>query len=244
MSGLLGEIGTIEWCRRTNGILGRGERARFMAATVLRAGAALPRVLALRLGLGGGGPDPSRLAPPDSAFARELVDACGDLDPMVVEHGYRSYLFGRALGEAEGLECDEEGLFAATMLHDYAFARIERLTDRCFTLAGAEVAADLLAASPLAPRARHEVLDAITLHLNPRVGRERARCSTWPMTASSSTCSAYGPGSWTAPGSRGSSSAIPAQASPRAPSRSSAGMAGASPVAGRAPSSRPASGRP
>ena len=34
MSGLLGEIGTIEWSRRTNGILGRGEKARFLAAVV------------------------------------------------------------------------------------------------------------------------------------------------------------------------------------------------------------------
>ena len=29
MSRLLGEIGTIEWSRRTRGILGRGEKARY-----------------------------------------------------------------------------------------------------------------------------------------------------------------------------------------------------------------------
>ena len=43
MSGMLGEIGTIEWARRTNGILGRGERARFLAAATIKAAAVLPR---------------------------------------------------------------------------------------------------------------------------------------------------------------------------------------------------------
>jgi hypothetical protein len=173
MSGLLGEIGTIEWCRRTNGILGRGERARFVAAVVLTTARVLPRLLATRAGARGSGPDPSQLTPPDSPFARDLVEACADLDPMVVEHGYRSYLFARALGEVERLECDEEALFAATMLHDYAFETMDSLTDKCFTLAGAEVAEQVLDASPLSESARHDVLDAITLHLNPTVPRER-----------------------------------------------------------------------
>lgn len=173
MSGLLGDIGTIEWSRRTRGILGRGERARFFAATVLRTSRALPRLLASRGGSRGSGPDPSKLAPPDTPFARDVVAACKDLDPMVIEHGYRSYLFGRALGEAEGLHCDEEALFAATMFHDYAFETMGELRDRCFTFAGAEVAARFLESSPLSATARHDVLDAITLHLNPHVPPEQ-----------------------------------------------------------------------
>jgi hypothetical protein len=173
MSGLLGDIGTIEWSRRTNGILGRGERARFLAAVVLRTSRALPRMLASSFGVHGSGPDPSQLTPPDTPFAREVVDVCAELDPMVVEHGYRSHVFARALGLAEGLECDEEALFAATMLHDYAFETMGELTDRCFTLAGAEVAAEFLESSPLSAAACHDVLDAITLHLNPAVPRER-----------------------------------------------------------------------
>jgi hypothetical protein len=173
MSGLIGEIGTIEWARRTNGILGRGERARFLAAVVLKTARAMPRLLASRAGLRGSGPDPSELTPPDTPFAGEVVEACADLDPMVVEHGYRSYLFGRALGVVGGIECDEEALFAATMFHDYAFETMESLTDRCFTLAGAEVAAQALEASPLSETERHDVLDAITLHLNPTVPPER-----------------------------------------------------------------------
>lgn len=171
MTFLLGDIGTIEWCRKTNGILGRGERARFMAATVLATSRAVPRLAAARAGRrGSGGPDPSALTPPDTPFTREVLDACADLDPMLVEHGYRSYLYARALGQVEGVSCDDEALFAATILHDYAFGEMDTISDKCFTLVGAEVAADLLKSSPLSEALRHDVQDAITLHLNPKVG--------------------------------------------------------------------------
>ncbi len=167
---LLGDIGTIEWSRRTNGILGRGERARYLAAFALEMLVATPRLLAAKAGMRGSGPDPSALTPPDTPFAAEVVEACADLGPMVIEHSYRSYIFARALGVANGIECDEEALFAATMLHDYGFKGIEALSDRCFTAAGAAAAESFLAGSSLPEPSRHEVLDAITLHFNPSVG--------------------------------------------------------------------------
>lgn len=67
MSRLLADIGTIEWARRTNGILGRGERARFMAATVLASARLLPELWADRRAQGAT-VDPSRLTPPDTPF--------------------------------------------------------------------------------------------------------------------------------------------------------------------------------
>jgi hypothetical protein len=170
---LLGEIGTIEWCQRTNGILGRGERARFAAAVTLTATRVLPRVLAARAGWRGSGPDPSALTPPDTPFARDVLAACAELDPMIVEHGYRSYIYARALGVVDGLAYDDEALFAATMLHDFAFGTMDQLDGTCFTLAGAEVAEGVLADSPLSGALRHDVLDAITLHFNPSVGPQR-----------------------------------------------------------------------
>jgi HD domain len=173
VSTLLGDIGTIEWARRTRGILGRGERARFTAAVLLRTARELPRVIGSRSERGSSGPDPSELTPPDTPFAKEVVEACADLGPTVIEHSYRSYLFARALGIAEGVECDEEALFAAVMFHDYAFPAIGELTDRCFTLAGAEEAERFLESSPLSESQRHDVLDAICLHINPSVPLER-----------------------------------------------------------------------
>jgi hypothetical protein len=170
---LLGDIGTLEWCRRTNGILGRGERARFLAAVVLQTGRLTPRLVAARAGMGGGGLDPSGITPPDTPFTRDVVEACGDLDPMIVEHGISSYVFAAALGQIERIECDQEALFAGAVLHDYAFATMDTVTDKCFTLVGAEAAADLLAASPLSAALQRDVQESITLHLNPAVDREQ-----------------------------------------------------------------------
>jgi hypothetical protein len=169
MSRLMGDIGTIEWCRRTEGILGRGEKARYMAAVALATARVLPRMLTSRGGSGSGGPDPSKLTPPDTPFAREVLEACGELEPMTIEHSIRSYVFARALGEVEGLECDHEALFAATMFHDHAFPRIDEIDGRCFTLVGAEDAERFLASSSLDRSLHREVLDAITLHVNPSV---------------------------------------------------------------------------
>jgi hypothetical protein len=173
VTSLLGDIGTLEWCRRTNGILGRGERVRFLVAVILQTGRLTPRLVAARAGRGGGSFDPSEITPPDTPFARDVVEACGDLDPMVVEHGIRSYVFGAALGRIEGIECDQEALFAGAVLHDYAWATMETGTEKCFTLVGAEAAADLLAASPLSADLQRDVMESITLHLNPRVDREQ-----------------------------------------------------------------------
>ena len=54
-----------------------------------------------------------------------------------------------------------------------AFPEIGSLTDRCFAVAGAEDAERFLETSPLSEDQRHDVLDAICLHINPSVDRER-----------------------------------------------------------------------
>jgi hypothetical protein len=129
----------------------------------------LPRIYRARVGRRAGGPDPSEAAIPKTSFAREVIEACKPLDRMIREHGYRTYIFGRTLATVEGIECNEEALFAAAMLHDYAFLEMEKVKDRCFTLVGVEKAEQLLKNSPLSADARHAVLDAITLQLNPVV---------------------------------------------------------------------------
>ena len=168
--GILGDIGTLEWARRTNGILGRGERARFVAAVTLEQMRGTPRVLAGRLGRPRpGGPDPSELTPPDSPAAREAIEACAELPHSVIEHSYRSYLYGRALGDVEGVDCDEEALFVGAMLHDYGMRDIDSLRDRCFTLPGAEAALEVGERAGWEPARREAAAEAITFHLNPVV---------------------------------------------------------------------------
>lgn len=170
---LLGDIGSIEWTQRTRGILGRRERVRFRLATSISIGSELPRILAARAGRRAAGPDPSAVAIPDTRFAGEVIRACETLDPMVREHGYRTYVFGLTLATVEGVDCDEEALFAAAMLHHYSFPVTEQPRDGCFTVASADVATRLLNGSSLPPDAQHDVLDAIALHLNPVVDLDR-----------------------------------------------------------------------
>jgi hypothetical protein len=174
MSRLLGDIGTIEWSRETKGLLRGSERWRYVVAVLLQTMQSAPRMLLAKAGLWGSGADPSLFAPPDTLLTRRVLEASAEIHPMLVTHGIRSYLFARALGRLDALECDDEALFVAAVLHDYAFP-IEptRITDRCFSLAGAEVAHELLRDSSLSAALQHAVLDSITLHLNPYVAREQ-----------------------------------------------------------------------
>jgi HD superfamily phosphohydrolase YqeK len=57
--------------------------------------------------------------PPDSALTRAAEAlARRRLSPAVLNHSYRTYAFGAALGELESLDVDRELLFAAALLHD------------------------------------------------------------------------------------------------------------------------------
>jgi hypothetical protein len=170
---MLEEVGTLEWARRTNGILGSGERARFIARVVFKTSVAGPRLMAMRAGVRGGGIDPSELTPPDTPAMHAVVDACADLGPAVVEHSYRSYLYGRALAQVEGVEVDEEELFAGAMFHDYGFPQMETLTDRCFTLVGADGALEVLGGQGWDQPRCETVAESVTRHLNPEVPLEQ-----------------------------------------------------------------------
>lgn len=156
---MAGEIGTLAWTRRTNGLLSRSERIRYVAATIRETTILAPRLAAWRLGRDGRGEiGPDSLRIPDSAIAREaLASARGVQGDMLVEHGLRSFVYGRALGALHGLGHDAETLFVAAVLHDQGAVET---TGRCFTLVGAAEAERL---------AGEAAAEAVTLHLNPRV---------------------------------------------------------------------------
>jgi hypothetical protein len=159
---VLGEIGTLAWTRRTNGLLSRPERIRYVAGTLREQARHAPRLTAWRLGRDGTGEiGEDSLRIPDSQAARDAVEASKGVQPqMVIEHNYRSFIYARALGAVNRLDHDPEVLFVAAMLHDQGVAEP---TGRCFTLAGAEVAERL---------AGKTAAEAITLHLNPSVPQQ------------------------------------------------------------------------
>src|SRR4030095_14997285 len=75
----------------------------------------------------------SRLAVPETALPRAARKVAADtLTPTLLQHRYRTYRFGRALGELDGLPVDAELLFAAAILHDTGLVKLPNGAD--FTL--------------------------------------------------------------------------------------------------------------
>lgn len=164
-------VGTIEWTRRTGGRLEPAERRRLVADLArVHVGNVLGRGSAM-LHLNSGrhaDVSPDRLVPPDSPLTRAAEDAAArTLTPSLLNHSHRAYRFGRALGDLEGLEVDDELLFAAALLHDTGLMLTDGSTD--FTLASARVARDVAEGVGLSSRASETIQTAITMHYSPRV---------------------------------------------------------------------------
>jgi hypothetical protein len=175
---MLGEIGTLAWTRRTNGLLNRPERLRYVAAAVREQARAAAPLLAFRLGRGARRQatiDEDGLRIPDSQVAREAVQVCTAAQPRtIIEHNYRSFIFARALGSLARIDHDQELLFVATMFHD-AGAIEPDLSEggRCFTLKGAADAESHATKAGWPADRGAAAAEAITLHLNPSVPVER-----------------------------------------------------------------------
>lgn len=175
---MLGEIGTLAWTRRTNGLLSRPERLRYLAAAMREQARSAAPLLAFRLGRGARRQatiEEGGLRIPDSQVARDAVEACvAAQPPTIIEHNYRSFIFARALGSLGAIDHDEELLFVATMFHDAGALEVDRSDGgRCFTLKGAADAESHGAAAGWAAERSAAAAEAITLHINPAVSLER-----------------------------------------------------------------------
>jgi hypothetical protein len=164
-------LGTIDWSRRTGGRLEQAQR-RGLVADVVRVHAvnAVGRVrLAVHLHPGRNTHvAPSRLRAPDSALTRAATQvATRILPPVLLGHSHRTYTFGRALGELEGIDVDTELLYAAALLHDTGLVLAAGTDD--FTLASARVAWDVAEEVGLSTAATETLQTAITMHHSPRV---------------------------------------------------------------------------
>ena len=89
-------------------------------------------------------------------------------EPAIFNHSMRSYLYGRFLGEARGLQpgrdYDDELLFLGCVLHDAGLSDRGN-GDQRFDIDGADLAATWLTEQGLAPEKVEVVWDAIALHL-------------------------------------------------------------------------------
>lgn len=170
-------VGTRAWAMKSGGTLAERDRRRLIAQAMLSRLAALPLRWRRRLGLSAhvlARVDPDRLRIPDSAVAlqaSELLRASSQ--PWLVNHCFRTYLWGAILAQAGGIGFDEELLFVASALHDLGLTAAgcgDAHCTACFAVNGAR-AAERFAEQVGWPEARRARLsEAISLHLNVRVG--------------------------------------------------------------------------
>jgi len=105
---------------------------------------------------------------PSSILTRAAEETAQQrLSPALLNHAYRSYLFGVAVASLEGIDVDRELLFAAAMLHDLGLATPVLGVD--FTLASARMAREVAEAVGLSSDATEIIRTAITLHHTPGV---------------------------------------------------------------------------
>jgi hypothetical protein len=165
------DLGTHPWVERSGGRLTAAERRsllRPLAST--HATNALGR-LSMLLRLNSGRRAPITLGqrpPPDSVLTRAAEGlARRRLSAALLNHSYRTYVFGAALGELDDLDVDRELLFAAALLHDVGLPTPVPQID--FTRASARVARGVAEDVGLSTAATDILRTAITLHHSPGV---------------------------------------------------------------------------
>lgn len=163
--------GTAAWLEQTSGWLTAAER-RALLLPLARAHVrnAVGR-LALVTHLNSGRHaylQAARLTAPVTVLTRAAEERARQVLPLtLLNHSYRTYFFGRALGEIEGLDVDCELLFAAAMLHDVGL--VDPPGDADFTLTGSRLAREVAEDVGLSTAATEIMRTAITMHHSPGV---------------------------------------------------------------------------
>jgi hypothetical protein len=164
-------LGSAAWVQQTHGWMTAAERRSLvgpLARTHLRNAVGRLR-MAVRLHPGRNLSIPeSRLAVPETALTRAARKVAEDtLTPTLLQHSYRTYRFGRALGELDGLQVDAELLFAAAILHDTGLVKLPNGAD--FTLSSMRLAREVADQVGLSTAATEVLQTAITMHYTPGV---------------------------------------------------------------------------
>jgi len=94
-------------------------------------------------------------------------EAAAVLSSPFLQHSYRTYLIGSAVGHLQHVDVDREVLFAAAMLHGIGFMR--PVTEVDCTLAGATAALRVAETVGLSTAATQVLRNAICLHHSPDV---------------------------------------------------------------------------
>jgi hypothetical protein len=161
-----------EWATRTGGNLSAHQK-RQLVVPLVRMAARYP-AMRVRLALGRRGTaqlDLDALVWPDSTLARAAeAEAREILSPYLLEHSYRTYVFGRLLAQMDRVAVDEELTFVSSMLHDSGFEH--PTPGRCFAVVGGERAERFAADHAAASARAAQIGAAIAGHLTVGVAED------------------------------------------------------------------------
>jgi hypothetical protein len=106
-----------------------------------------------------------------------LADAILDLvqrteAPEIAKHSVRAFFFAQLIAEREGLKCDRDLLYAATVLHDLGTGDRAAGAAR-FEVEGADLAAELLREYDVDEPDVDQVWEAIALHTSAGIAERR-----------------------------------------------------------------------
>jgi HD domain len=110
---------------------------------------------------------------PDSSLANQTIEFLKDThQDFLINHCYRTFLFGNVIGRNEEIKFDKELFFIASLLHDVGLTKQKQLkqpTCKCFAIEGAFEAGKFLEQQKLEDKKVKIIQDAIALHLNIKV---------------------------------------------------------------------------
>jgi len=162
-------IGTWDWLTETGGVLTAKERLALVPSLAETFGRfSLDR---LRLAIGARprhGLSTEDLWPvrPDSQLSRHAEQEARDLQSLaVVNHGYRTWVFGAALAKLDNATIDPELFHSASLVHDLGLEHIE--PGQCFTRRSGESAEIVAERSGLDRLSALEMMNGIAMHITP-----------------------------------------------------------------------------
>lgn len=164
----MSRVGSWEWAQRTDGRLGRTDRAELLRQGVLAQLSRLPAAMRRRLIR-----DTSSVSlpdPPDTALAKEAEERVRELSkPPLYGHCLRTWAFAAMFAQRDRVGHDEELLYLACVLHDLGLTGAHDGRDpsaACFAVEGARAAHALLCEHQAPEQRARSVAEAISLHLN------------------------------------------------------------------------------
>jgi len=168
-------VGSVDWAGASGGNLTARERLALLAPIARQTAAYAAGRVRLALGMRGSGRiDLEHLVLPDSKLARMAEEECREtLSPAVTNHSYRTFVFGLALADLDGVEMDVETLYVASLLHDIRLEQPQ--PNLCFAVRGGHEARELCERAGVDDTTAWTISEAIVAHITPGLDPELGR---------------------------------------------------------------------